>query len=122
VFKLADKNKTRMKKHMRIRNKISGTAARPRLCVYRSTNNIYVQIIDDVNGHTLVAASSIDAALKGKLKNGGNIEAAQAVGKLIAEKALAKGMKQVIFDRGGYLYHGRIAALAETAREGGLDF
>lgn len=122
MFKREDRNKLRKKKHLRVRKKISGTPERPRLCVYRSLNNIYAQIIDDVKGHTLVAASTIDPALKGKLATGGNVEAAREVGKLIAEKALAKGIKKVVFDRGGYLYHGRVAALAEGAREGGLEF
>ncbi|WP_227764141.1 50S ribosomal protein L18 [Zhaonella formicivorans] len=122
MFKRPDKNTLRAKKHLRVRKKISGTPERPRLCVYRSSNNIYAQIIDDTKGHTLVAASSIDPALKGKLESGGNIDAAKEVGKLVAEKAIAKGIKAVVFDRGGYLYHGRVAALAEGAREGGLEF
>jgi len=122
LFKRPDKNKLRVKKHLRVRKKISGTAERPRLCVFRSTNHIYAQIIDDTKGHTLVAASSVEPAFKAKFGNGGNVETAKEVGKMIAEKALAKGIKTVVFDRGGYLYHGRVAALAEGAREGGLDF
>lgn len=122
MFKRPDKNKLRVKKHLRVRKKISGTAERPRLCVFRSTNHIYAQIIDDTKGHTLVAASSVEPAFKAKFGNGGNVETAKEVGKMIAEKALAKGIKTVVFDRGGYLYHGRVAALAEGAREGGLDF
>ena len=92
------------------------------MCVFRSLSNVYAQIIDDTTGTTLVAASTLDEALKGKIEFGGNIEASTAVGKLIAEKALAKDIKQVVFDRGGYVYHGRVKALAEAAREGGLEF
>ena len=114
-----DSNQQRLKRHKRIRAKVSGTAQRPRLCVYRSLNNIYAQIIDDTKGVTLAAASSMDKDFK---EYGGNCEAAKAVGKKVAEKALEKGIKAVVFDRGGYLYHGRVAALAEGAREGGLDF
>ena len=95
---------------------------RPRLSVYRSGLHIYVQIIEDVNGNTLAAASTVDKELKGKLKTGANIDAAKAVGKLIAERAVSKGIKEVVFDRGGYIYHGRVKALADAAREGGLAF
>ena len=109
----------RIKRHNRVRGKISGTAERPRLCVFRSEKNIYAQIIDDVAGNTLVAASSVEKAFEG---NGGNIEAAKKVGAMIAERALQKGIEEVVFDRGGYVYHGRVAALAEGAREGGLKF
>ena len=109
----------RVRRHQRVRGKISGTAERPRLSVFRSENNIYAQIIDDVNGVTLASASSLDKAIEGY---GGNVTAASAVGKLIAERALAKGIENVVFDRGGYLYHGRVQALAEGAREGGLEF
>ena len=112
-------NVQRLKRHRRVRKNISGTAERPRLNVYRSLNHIYAQIIDDVNGVTLVAASSMD---KDFTEYGGNCEAAKAVGNAVAKKALEKGIKAVVFDRGGYLYHGRVAALAEGAREGGLDF
>ena len=114
-----DTNAARIKRHQRVRKNISGTAERPRLNVYRSLNNIYAQVIDDVKGVTLVAASSMDKGFEGY---GGNIEAAKAVGKAVAEKALAAGIKEVVFDRGGYVYHGRVAALAEGAREGGLEF
>jgi large subunit ribosomal protein L18 len=114
-----DTNAARIKRHQRVRKNISGTAERPRLNVYRSLNNIYAQIIDDVKGVTLVAASSLDKGFEGY---GGNVEAAKAVGKAVAEKALAAGIKTVVFDRGGYIYHGRVAALAEGAREGGLEF
>ena len=109
----------RLKRHKRVRKNISGTAERPRLNVFRSLNNIYAQIIDDTKGVTLVAASSLDKEFEGY---GGNIEAAKKVGMLVAEKALAAGVKEVVFDRGGYVYHGRVAALADGAREGGLVF
>ena len=111
-------NKARLKRHRRIRNKVVGTAQRPRLNVFRSLNNIYAQIIDDEKGVTLVSASSLE--LKGEY--GGNKEAANKVGKLVAEKAKAAGINTVIFDRGGYIYHGRVAELAAGAREGGLEF
>ena len=108
-----------MKRHNRVRGKISGTAERPRLSVFRSENNIYAQIIDDVAGRTLVSASSVEKGFEG---NGGNIAAAKAIGSKIAERALAKGIEEVVFDRGGYICHGRVQALAEAAREGGLKF
>ena len=112
-----DSNKKRLKRHKRVRAHINGTAARPRLAVYRSNANIYAQIIDDVAGVTLVSASTMD---KDFTMYGGNIEAAKAVGNAIAKAALAKGITTVVFDRGGYIYHGRVKALAEGAREGGL--
>lgn len=115
-------NEIRLRKHVRVRKKIKGTAERPRLNVFRSLNHIYAQIIDDTTGNTLAAASTLDEALKGTIKLGGNKEAAQAVGKLIAEKAVDKGIKLVVFDRGGYLYHGRVKELAEAARSAGLEF
>ena len=115
----ADKNKIRQKRHLRIRTNIHGTAERPRLNVFRSLAHIYVQIIDDDKQVTLTAASSMDKDFKG---NGGNIESAKLVGAAIAKKALAAGITEVVFDRGGYIYHGRIKALAEAAREGGLKF
>ena len=108
----------RIKRHARVRGKISGTAERPRLSVFRSEKNIYAQIIDDVAGNTLVAASSVDK----DFGPGSNKEAARKVGKLVAERALAKGIEEVVFDRGGYIYHGRVQELAEGAREGGLKF
>ena len=114
-----DKNKQRLKRHARVRGKISGTAECPRLAVYRSNKNIYAQIIDDVKCVTLVSASSIEAAFEGI---GSNKEAAKKVGKAIGEKALAKGIETVVFDRGGYISHGRVQAPAEGAREGGLEF
>jgi len=113
-----DKNVSRVRRHARVRAKLSGTKEAPRLCVYRSNKNIEAQIIDDVKGVTLVSSSSM--ALK--LENGSNIEAAAKVGKDIAEKALAKKIKKVVFDRSGYIYHGRVKALAEAAREAGLNF
>jgi large subunit ribosomal protein L18 len=122
MIKRIDKNMIRLRKHERVRIKISGTAERPRLCVFRSSKHIYAQIIDDVSSTTLVAASSLDEALKGKLEYSGNKEAAKEVGKLIGSKAIEKGIKQVVFDRGGYLYHGRIKELADGAREAGLEF
>ena len=106
--------------HRRIRNKISGSAERPRLAVYRSVNHIYAQIIDDGKRATLVAASTTEPAWKGR--TGGNIAAAKEIGKVIADRAKEKGIKQVVFDRGGYIYHGRVRSLAEAAREGGLEF
>ena len=117
-----DKNADRKKRHERVRVKISGTPECPRLCVYRSLNNIYAQIIDDVNGVTLASASTIDKELKADIKYGGNKEAAKAVGEAIAKRALAKGIETVCFDRGGYLYIGRVQSLADGAREGGLKF
>ena len=119
MIKRPDTRGQRIKRHKRVRGKISGTAERPRLCVFRSENNIYAQIIDDVAGNTLVAASSVEKGFEG---NGGNIEAAKKVGAMVAERALQKGIEEVVFDRGGYVYHGRVAALAEGAREGGLKF
>ena len=114
-----DKNAQRIKRHARVRAKISGTTERPRLAVYRSNANIYAQIIDDVKGVTLCAASSIEAGFEGI---GSNKEAAKKIGQIIAERAKAKGIKKVVFDRGGYIYHGRVSELAAGAREAGLDF
>ena len=114
-----NKNAKRQKRLVRVRAKISGTPERPRLNVFRSETNIYAQVIDDVAGVTLVSASSLDKEFDGK---GGNIEAARKVGKMVAERCKAKGIDTVIFDRGGYIYHGRVQALAEGAREGGLEF
>jgi large subunit ribosomal protein L18 len=122
MIKPIDKNKIRLRKHKRVRLKISGTPERPRLCVFRSSKHIYAQIIDDVSSTTLVAASTLDEALKGKFENYGNKEAAREVGKLIGNKAKEKGITKVVFDRSGYLYHGRIKELADGAREAGLEF
>jgi len=116
------KNASRLRRHTRVRKKIQGTTERPRLNVYRSLNHIYVQVIDDTKGETLVFASTLETALKETLKTGGNREAAKAVGELAARKCLEKGIESVVFDRGGYLYHGRVKALAEGAREAGLKF
>jgi len=114
------KNKKRIRVHERIRKRLAGTNERPRLSIYRSTNHIYAQIIDDLNGNTIVAASTVEG--KGSKKTGGNLASAKEVGKSVAEKAKAKGISQVVFDRGGYLYHGRVKALADAAREAGLKF
>ena len=119
MIKRPNTNAQRLKRHKRVRAKISGTPEMPRLNVFRSEANIYAQVIDDVAGVTLVSASSLDKAIDGY---GSNIAAATAVGKLVAERALEKGIDTVVFDRGGYLYHGRVKALAEGAREGGLEF
>ena len=114
-----DTRAQRQRRHARVRGKISGTPERPRLSVFRSENHIYAQIINDVEGKTLAAASTVEKAFEG---NGSNIEAAKKIGALIAERALKKGIENVVFDRGGYIYHGRVQALAEGAREGGLKF
>ena len=114
-----DSNLARLNRHARVRAKISGTTERPRLCVYRSNANISAQIIDDTKGITLVSASTLEKAFEG---NGGNKEAAKKIGALIAERAIEKGITDVVFDRGGYLYHGRVSELADGAREGGLKF
>ena len=119
MVKKPDTNKARLKRHRRVRGKIQGTNERPRLNVFRSTNNIYAQLIDDIKVVTLVSASTLDKDLNGY---GGNKEAARKVGKLIAERAAQKGIREVVFDRGGYIFHGRVKELAEGAREGGLKF
>lgn len=116
------KNTIRLKRHWRLRKNINGTAERPRLNVFRSLNNIYAQVIDDQNGVTLVSASSLDKEIKGQNVRGGNAEGAKLVGALVAKRAIEKGITTVVFDRGGYIYHGRVAALAEAAREAGLKF
>ena len=117
-----DRSSERRRIHKRIRRKISGSSNRPRLCVYRSSKYVYAQIIDDTQGRTLVAASTAEKDVRGDLKQAGNIQASKLVGKAIAERAKAKGIESVVFDRGGYLYHGRIKAVAEAARESGLKF
>ena len=119
MIKRPDTRGQRIKRHKRVRAKISGTAERPRLSVFRSEANIYAQIIDDVAGNTLVAASTVEKGFEG---NGGNCDAAKKIGAVRAERALQKGIEEVVFDRGGYIYHGRVKALAEGAREGGLKF
>lgn len=116
------KNAKRKIRQTRVRKKITGTPERPRLNVYRSLNNIYAQVIDDVNGKTLVSASTLDAELKGTLSNSGNKDAAKAVGTLVAKRALEAGVESVVFDRAGYIYHGRVKELSEAAREAGLKF
>ena len=119
MIKRPDTKAQRMKRHLRVRSKVSGTPERPRLNVFRSEKNIYAQVIDDVNGKTLAAASSVEKDFEGL---GSNKEAARKVGNMVAERAKAKGIESVVFDRGGYVYHGRVQELAEGAREGGLDF
>ncbi|MBC9785269.1 50S ribosomal protein L18 [Heliobacillus mobilis] len=122
MIKRIDRDAARQKKHMRIRRRVVGNQERPRLSVFRSLNHIYAQVINDTTGQTLVAASSLDNEFKEANLSGGNIEGAQKVGELVAKKALEKGIDKVVFDRGGYIYHGRVAALAEAAREAGLQF
>ena len=122
MFKKRDRNEVREIRHERVRKKISGTPERPRLCVYRSNANIYAQVIDDVAGNTLCAASTMEKDIASQVGEMDKKGAAKLVGKVIAERALAKGIKTVLFDRGGYIYTGRVAELAAGAREGGLDF
>ncbi len=122
MFKVYDRNAVRKKKHGRLRNKIVGSPQKPRLNVFRSNSQIYAQIIDDSVGKTLVAASSLDKAIRDDLSGLTKKEVAKEVGKLLAQKAKEKGITKVVFDRGGYIYHGRVAALADGAREGGLEF
>lgn len=122
MIKRQDRKAIKAKKHLRVRKKISGTPERPRLSVFRSLNHIYAQIINDVSGTTIATASTAEKTLREKNPYGGNIEAAKVVGQAIAEKAKAAGVSQVVFDRGGHIYHGRIKALAEAAREAGLEF
>ena len=119
---LPSKNDLRKRVHRRIRRRLQGTAERPRLNVYRSLNHMYAQLIDDQKGVTLVSASTLDKAVRGDAPQGGNVAAAKLVGRAIADRARAKGLKQVVFDRGGYRYHGRVKALADAAREAGLEF
>jgi len=114
------RNGTRLRIHKRIRSRVAGSPERPRLVVFRSLNHIYAQVIDDQQGHTLVAASSTEKDIRGK--GGGNVEGAKLIGKMVAERAKDKGITKVVFDRGGYLYHGRVKALADAARQGGLEF
>lgn len=116
------RNAHRQRVHLRVRTRVTGTAERPRLCVYRSLGHIYAQLIDDRTGRTLASASSLDKEMRKQLKGGGNVAAAKVVGKAIAERARAAGLELVVFDRGGYKYHGRVQALAESAREAGLKF
>jgi large subunit ribosomal protein L18 len=116
------KDQQRRRVHDRVRMKVSGTPERPRLCIYRSSGHIYTQVIDDRSGTTLVSASSVDKESKKSVKGGGNIASAKAIGKTIADRAKAAGISKVVFDRGGYKYHGRVKALADAAREAGLQF
>ena len=116
------RSKVRAKKHLRIRNRFSGTAERPRLAVFRSNNHMYAQIIDDTVGNTLVAASTLEKAVKAELEKTNNVDAAAYLGTVIAKRAIEKGIKEVVFDRGGFIYQGKIKALAEAAREAGLEF
>ena len=122
MIKKESRSEIRVKKHMRVRNRLSGTAERPRLAVFRSNNHMYAQFIDDTVGNTLVAASTAEKAVKAELEKTNDVAAAAYVGKVIAERALEKGIKAVIFDRGGFVYHGKIQALADAAREAGLEF
>ena len=122
MIRMESRNENRKRRHRRVRKKVSGTGARPRLNVFRSNKHIYAQVINDTDGHTLAAASSLDPALRASLSSGGNREAARKVGELIAERALDRGIKKVVFDRGGYIYHGRLKELADAAREKGLIF
>lgn len=122
MIQKADRNQKRKKRHLRVRKKIVGTAESPRLNVFRSGKNIYAQLINDENGTTLVSASTLEPEFRKTGKSGGTVEAAEIVGEIVAKKAVAKGYKKVVFDRGGYLYHGRVKALADGARKGGLDF
>ncbi|MEN6411260.1 MAG: 50S ribosomal protein L18 [Veillonellales bacterium] len=122
MLRKENKNGNRQRRHARVRKNVIGTAEKPRFNVFRSLNHIYAQIINDETGTTLAAASTMDKELSASLKYGGNIEAAKAVGAAVAKRALAKGVNQVVFDRGGYIYHGRVAALAQAAREAGLEF
>lgn len=122
MIKPINRNKIRLRKHVRVRKKISGTSNKPRLSVFRSARHIYAQLVDDVAGITLVHASTLESAMKDTDGYTGNKDAAKAVGKLVGEKALARGITQVVFDRGGYLYHGRVKELATGAREAGLEF
>ena len=116
------RQKVRVKKHMKIRNRFSGTAERPRLAVFRSNNHMYAQIIDDTVGNTLVAASTVEKEIKAELEKTNNVDAAAYLGTVIGKRAVEKGIKEVVFDRGGFIYQGKIAALAEAAREAGLEF
>ena len=116
------RQEVRVKKHKKIRNRFSGTAERPRLAVFRSNNHMYAQIIDDTVGNTLVAASTLEKDVKAELKKTNDVEAAAYVGTIIAKRAMEKGIKEVVFDRGGYIYQGKVAALADAAREAGLEF
>ncbi|SHI18821.1 50S ribosomal protein L18 [Sporanaerobacter acetigenes] len=122
MLKQINREEKRQNRHQKVRQKINGTPERPRLNVYRSSNHIYAQVIDDTKGHTIVSASTLDKELQGKFESTSNKEAAKAVGELVAKRAVEKGIEEVVFDRGGYIYHGRVKELAEAAREAGLKF
>ena len=122
MFSKVSRKDVRAKKHMRIRNRFSGTAERPRLAVFRSNNHMYAQIIDDTVGNTLVSASTLEKDIKSELEKTNNVDAAAYLGTVIAKRAIEKGIKEVVFDRGGFIYQGKVAALAEAAREAGLEF
>lgn len=122
MIKKQSRNEVRAKKHLKVRKRISGTPERPRMAVFRSNNHMYVQVIDDVAGHTLVSASTLQGEVKEGLEKTNNIDAAAKLGSVIAKRAIDKGIKTVVFDRGGYIYHGKVKALAEAAREAGLEF
>lgn len=122
MYKIYERNATRKKKHRRLRSRLTGTSQRPRLNIFRSNSQIYAQIIDDTVGKTMVAASSLEKDIQDEIKDLNKKETAKAIGKLVAQRAIEKGIKQVVYDRGGYIYHGRVAALAEGAREAGLEF
>lgn len=122
MYKIYERNATRKKKHRRLRFQLTGTSEKPRLNIFRSNSQIYAQIIDDTVGTTMVAASSLEKDIQSEINGLNKKETAKFIGKLVAQRAVKKGIKQVVFDRGGYIYHGRVAALAEGAREGGLEF
>lgn len=122
MIKKQSRNEVRAKKHLKVRKRISGTPERPRMAVFRSNNHMYVQVIDDVAGNTLVSASTLQGEVKEGLEKTNNIDAAAKLGSVIAKRAIDKGIKTVVFDRGGYIYHGKVKALAEAAREAGLEF
>ncbi len=122
MIKKQSRSEVRAKKHLKVRKRISGTPERPRMAVFRSNNHMYVQVIDDVAGNTLVSASTLQGEVKEGLEKTNNIDAAAKLGSVIAKKAIDKGIKTVVFDRGGYIYHGKVKALAEAAREAGLEF
>ncbi|NLP46528.1 MAG: 50S ribosomal protein L18 [Epulopiscium sp.] len=122
MIKKQSRNSIRIKKHKRMRHYITGTSEKPRLCVFKSDKHMYAQVIDDIQGHTLVAASTLEKDIQSKVKNTSNKEAAALVGEILGQRAKEKGIHQVVFDRGGFVYHGKIKALADAAREAGLDF
>ena len=122
MIKKQSRSEVRVKKHMKVRNRLSGTAERPRLAVFRSNNHMYAQVIDDTVGNTLVSASTLEKEIKAELEKTNNVDAAAYLGTVIAKRAIEKGIKEVVFDRGGFIYQGKVAALADAAREAGLEF